>query len=308
MDPTAQQFFDYLKDAIYEPEHAKLDPKDVPEDFRNFAKGLIYYVTSVREASVLATDIARGELNTSPLSPGNEVAAGVKSLQAALRHLTWQTQQVAKGDYNQKVSFMGDFSEAMNYMISQLAERHESMQQEIKLGHEQFEALTAEVSELESSAFYDPATNTYNRRFGMNKLNEWLEEKREFVICFIDLDNLKFVNDEFGHNEGDVYILMATELLKQFSETGLVCRLGGDEFMIIDEGWTQQRAERRLAELRTNLLSANEHADIQYYHSMSYGVVEVVSGNDVIASELLGVADERMYSFKRAHKAERKTY
>jgi diguanylate cyclase (GGDEF)-like protein len=307
MDPVAQQFFDYLKKAIYEPEQAKLDPEDVPEEFRDFAKGLIYYVTSVHETTALANDLARGELNTSPLAPGNEVAAGMKSLQASLRHLSWQTQQVAKGDYNQKVSFMGDFSDAMNYMINQLAERYETMQQKIKLGREQFDALKAEARELESSAFYDPATNTFNRRFGMNKLSEWIDEKRDFVICFIDLDNLKFVNDEFGHNEGDRYILMATELLKLFSETGLVSRIGGDEFMIIDEGWTQRRAERRLAELRSILLSANE-SDARYHHSMSYGVVEVTPDNDISASDLLSVADERMYSFKRAHKAERKTH
>ena len=63
-------------------------------------------------------------------SPDNEIAASLKSLHASLKHLTWQAQQVAKGDYNQRVDFMGDFSIAFNNMIEQLNQRHMDNQEE----------------------------------------------------------------------------------------------------------------------------------------------------------------------------------
>ncbi|MDR1712874.1 MAG: diguanylate cyclase [Coriobacteriales bacterium] len=301
MDPVAQIFFDYLRDVIYRPEQAELDPEEVPEGFRDLAKGLLYYVHSVREASTLASDIARGDLSTSPLSPGNEVAANLKSLQASLRHLTWQMQQVAAGDFSQRVSFMGDFASAVNHMIEQLEQRRSAYVAEIESGHER-------NRELLEISYNDEATNTYNRRFGMEKLVQWLDEGRNFSICFIDLDNLKYVNDEFGHNEGDVYILMVTDLLRQFAPEGLVCRLGGDEFMILADGWAKDAALRRLSELRSQLLAENDKPDNQYHHSMSYGVVEIDESNRLSSSDLLSLADERMYDFKRAHKAERKVY
>ncbi|MDR2196800.1 MAG: GGDEF domain-containing protein [Coriobacteriales bacterium] len=308
MDPIAQKLFDYLKDAIYRPAKAALDPEEIPEDFRDLARGLVYYVESVREVTTLADDIARGELNTSPLSPGNEVASGMKSLQASLRHLTWQTQQVAKGDYQQRVSFMGDFSEAMNDMIEQLDKRRQEMTHEIEAGHEKNEALMADVDKLTAISYRDPATGIYNRRFGMETLEKWRDEGQGFIICFIDLDNLKYVNDEFSHAQGDAYIALAVDLLQGFDSNAYVCRIGGDEFMILARGWDEEPANERMATLRNEMLSINERPETRYHHSMSYGIVAVGQSDPRPSSELLTIADERMYQFKRAHKAERKVY
>jgi diguanylate cyclase (GGDEF)-like protein len=370
----------------------------------------MYYVQSVREASVLAADIAQGDLDTNPLSPGNEVAAGLKSLQASLRHLTWQTQQIAKGDYKQRVSFMGDFSEALNNMVTQLDERRSALEkaieaQEIKSQALQrsiavFEDITAQMSQLiivldketkqellrthslkqvllepstegqlfewlgeqlvsdrcalkvtrdmelsfdggfqsfsvqqhpyiwgeqeavvfiftdttasrlalsslEKIAKYDPLTESYSRHFGMMTFNQWLEQRQEFALSFIDLDNLKYVNDEFGHNEGDAYILEVAQLLRRFADDAMLCRLGGDEFMLLARGWSEKAAERRLENLRSELIKGNDAPSSRYKRSMSYGVVGVTASNEQHASELLSTADEKMYFYKRAHKAER---
>ncbi|MDR1421925.1 MAG: GGDEF domain-containing protein [Coriobacteriales bacterium] len=307
-NPTAQRLFDYLRDAIYHPTKASLDPDELPEDFRDFGRGLVYYVQSIREATILAEDIARGDLNTSPLSPGNEVASGLKSLQASLRHLTWQTQQVAKGDYQQRVSFMGDFSEAMNDMIAELDAQRRELLNEVQTAHEESEALQSDVSRLTDISNQDPATGVYNRRFGMDVLEKWLAARREFVICFVDLDNLKYVNDEFGHAEGDAYISLAVELLLSFSRQTYVCRIGGDEFMLLTADWPEDSALERMAELRSQMIALNEQPGNLYHHSMSFGIIAIDASNTRTPGELLTIADERMYSFKRAHKAERKVY
>jgi diguanylate cyclase (GGDEF)-like protein len=364
----------------------------------------------VRETTTLASDIAQGDLDTNPLSPGNEVAAGLKSLQASLRHLTWQTQQIAKGDYKQRVSFMGDFSEALNNMVQQLDERRTALEQAVEVSERKsqalqrgiavFEDITAqmsqliivlnkdskeellrnhpveevllnpstepqlyewlgaqladdrcglkttsdmeltfeggfqafsveqhpyiwgdneavvfiftdvtasrrELSDLEEIAKYDPLTGVYSRHYGMLTFNQWLENHVEFSLCFIDMDNLKYVNDKFGHNEGDAYILMVAEQLRAFSDDSVLCRLGGDEFMLLARDWAASAAEERLERLRDKLVAKNDEPDSLYNHSMSYGVVGVTKASKLPASELLSMADEKMYFYKRAHKAQR---
>lgn len=67
-------------------------------------------------------DLAQGKLDTSP-PPRNSLINPFKQLQSDLLHLTWQIQQIAEGDYEQKVSFSGDFSEAFNKMITSLREK-----------------------------------------------------------------------------------------------------------------------------------------------------------------------------------------
>ena len=123
MDRVASTLFEYLRRVIYDSANAKLTIEDLPEDFQDFGRGLKYFVDCVMEIKGLALALSRGELGSKPPSPGNEIASSLKSLQASLRHLTWQTQQIADGDYQQHVEFMGDFDTAFNSMIRQLEER-----------------------------------------------------------------------------------------------------------------------------------------------------------------------------------------
>ncbi|MCL2708676.1 MAG: ATP-binding protein [Defluviitaleaceae bacterium] len=119
----ADTFYNYLSDVIYEPDNAYLDLDGIPEDFRDFGRGLRFFAECVMEAKVLANSLSKGDLTGRLPSSGNEIASPLKSLHASLRHLTWQTQQVAMGDYQQRVNFLGDFSAAFNSMATQLEER-----------------------------------------------------------------------------------------------------------------------------------------------------------------------------------------
>jgi diguanylate cyclase (GGDEF)-like protein len=403
--------FNYLRDAIYNPAAANLDVEKLPEDFRDYGKGLRYYTACVAEVTALANALSKGDLNGASVSRGNELAAPLKALNASLRHLTWQSQQVAKGDYKQRVDFMGDFAGAFNAMIEQLDQQRKALLEEIENGRRKtqalaqsnslFEAITEQISQwiivmdresgewlynnheieniladptcepllrlwlerrgikedeiagaeraemelpcaggsqyfsvaiyplhwherealafvlsdvssekahlrrLETVAYRDTLTKVYNRHYGMEVLGEWLAKGWVFAICFVDIDNLKYVNDKFGHAEGDRYIVCVVEVLRLFSEDALICRLGGDEFMLLMQNWTMRAAEKRLEELRELLVQRNDNPDALYSHSMSYGVIETSRGNPFSASELLGMADEKMYEYKRAHKAER---
>jgi len=122
-DKTADLIFQYLKDTIYSPDEARLDIEDLPESFADVGKGLLYLNRMINETRELSKELAAGNLNCDVPPPDNEIAAPLKMLHASLKHLTWQTQTVAKGNYNQRVDFMGEFSAAFNEMITQLQRR-----------------------------------------------------------------------------------------------------------------------------------------------------------------------------------------
>jgi len=123
MDRIAEILFDYLRNVIYEPEKASMDIESLPDAFKDLGKGLEFFGCCVIEARALAQALSKGDLNGDVPPSYNEIAAPLKSLHASLRHLTWQAQQIAKGDFQQRVDFMGDFSKSFNAMAQQLEER-----------------------------------------------------------------------------------------------------------------------------------------------------------------------------------------
>ncbi|MCL2346012.1 MAG: hypothetical protein FWC58_09210, partial [Desulfobulbus sp.] len=146
-----------MRDALYYPNRAQLDPASLPEDFREFGEGLVCFVEMLNETRKLATSLSRGDLSCPLPKPDNEIASNLKSLHATLKHLTWQTRQVANGDYKQRISFMGDFADAFNQMVVQLKERQDALLGEIETIQKQrrdlersnnlFEIITDRLSE-----------------------------------------------------------------------------------------------------------------------------------------------------------------
>ena len=405
MNPAASLFFEYLRKAIYSPKEAHLSLDDLPDDFKDFGKGLQFFVMQTLEAKELMAALAKGDLNSVQVSRGNEIAAPMKSLQSSLMHLTWQAKQIAKGDYKQRVDFMGEFSDAFNTMVTQLGERQKALEEQIILIKQKREQLSqsnhvlsalvqlmpvqiivisreageilllnevakaasatdekyigtiiklirerkkagtgkdvyAEVSlqgtyrylciksffvdwsgkdavvlvimdesesnkkirELELDAYRDSLTLLYNRTFGMITLDKWVREKRHFVVVFADLDSLKFVNDVYGHSEGDYYIINAGKHLSTVSPEAVVCRLGGDEFMMLIPHMDYYTVYNSMNEIYENLAHDDHLKGKTFTYSISYGMVEIGPDNILTVKDILNIADERMYENKRIRK------
>ena len=124
---AADILYSYLHDIIYRPSNASLDISRLPQEFTVFGRSLEAFGKMITEARDLAKELAAGNLNCRLPPPSNEIASPLKMLHASLKHLSWQTQQVAKGDYSQKVSFMGAFSDAFNNMTEQLAQKQKTI-------------------------------------------------------------------------------------------------------------------------------------------------------------------------------------
>ena len=128
---AAEVLSNFLNDVVSNlpnSSHAVLNINELPDDFRELGKKVKFLGKCVRETGALADNLSKGILTGKLPSRRNIIAAPLKSLHASLKHLTWQTRQIAQGDYNQRVDFMGEFSASFNRMVEQLSERDALLQ------------------------------------------------------------------------------------------------------------------------------------------------------------------------------------
>ena len=405
MNHMADILFEYLRDIFYDASKAELDIDKLDEDFATLGKGLVFFAKCFSEYNAFAAAMAVGDLSVPPPPPENELASPLKSLNASLKHITWQTQQVAAGDYSQRVDFKGEFADAFNSMIRQLAERRQQLQNEFETIRKKTEALESgshllinitkqipqqiivadsdtreilflnnaakrtmnkhsgnldrlletiightdlnsgkneeieyseedmihylsvisyklewhnksatafviqdistekqHIMELEGYAYRDALTHLFNRFAGMLTLNKWLEQNKTFALVFADLDELKKINDIYGHIEGDRYIVSAAACLNGISLDAVACRIGGDEFMVLIPDADCSEADNRMCAALERLAGDEYLKDKEFEYHFSYGIVEVGADDPHPASELLSLADERMYAHKKASK------
>lgn len=156
--------------------------------------------------------------------------------------------------------------------------------------------------EMEGLAFYDALTGLHNRYYIMQVLDKWLEEGSQFCLTFIDLDNLKFANDAFGHEEGDRYIKQAAGTLAAVDGVKELARIGGDEFLLLVKNCTQKELEHILEEKRYNLLHRGMAASASYRKSFSYGIIDTDKFESRNKSLMLREADKLMYEYKMLNK------
>jgi PAS domain-containing protein len=111
-------------------------PDDIPDsaEYAETLRQLAQYFASIQRFTIA---LSNGDLSQSLQDVTGPVAGGLKSLQTGLRHLTWQTKQIAAGDFSLSVDFMGDFSAAFNTMVADLGSAHGQLQQtNMELTHE----------------------------------------------------------------------------------------------------------------------------------------------------------------------------
>lgn len=154
---------------------------------------------------------------------------------------------------------------------------------------------------LASKVYHDPGTGIKNRLFFKEYMEMVLREEQDATLCYLDLDGLKYVNDKYGHLEGDAYIQNFVELIKaNFRSEDTFARIGGDEFCLVLSGSIGELIERKMAEILRNF-QTGDYAE--YQCSFSYGIVNIEgSDNHMSYDEILQKADETMYECKRRNK------
>jgi diguanylate cyclase (GGDEF)-like protein len=160
---------------------------------------------------------------------------------------------------------------------------------------------------LEKLAHYDPLTNCYSRGYGLNLLEEQLKlarrKKTPILLIYLDIDNLKYINDAFGHQEGDKVLQEAVKLFKStLREVDIICRLGGDEFLLIFPENSLDDAPIIRERLSKNLKKLNQSLNKLYQLNFSFGLSYYDPLNPQPMDELIRIADEEMYEEKERKK------
>jgi diguanylate cyclase (GGDEF)-like protein len=169
--------------------------------------------------------------------------------------------------------------------------------------------VEAEVASL-SLAIGDELTGLANRR-GFEMLGERLvraARRLDLPLCAIyaDLDNMKPINDTYGHEAGDRALIEVADVLgSSLRASDLVARLGGDEFCALLVGAAAQAAPTLIARVEGALDDRNAAADRPWALSMSLGLAESPPGDETPLWDLVAEADARMFDAKRAKKAAR---
>ena len=114
----------------------RIAASSLPEEALPLVHAVNRLVGFMEELAVFVLPLAHGELSTPMPSPDNAMAAPFVELHQHLSRLTWQAGEIARGDYSQRVDFMGDFSQAFNSMVQQLAEREQRLKAEIERRHD----------------------------------------------------------------------------------------------------------------------------------------------------------------------------
>ncbi|MBA7561707.1 hypothetical protein ES708_03347 [subsurface metagenome] len=159
--------------------------------------------------------------------------------------------------------------------------------------------------ELKRLAHYDTLTGAYDRGYGLGLLQRQLKlskrDKSPLLLAYCDLDNLKDVNDEFGHEEGDRAMVQVAKLFKSIlREVDIITRMGGDEFLLIflDSSLNEIAIIRK--RLNRELARLNHISKKPYKIEFSTGFSNYDPANPQSMDELIRIADENMYKEKKS--------
>jgi diguanylate cyclase (GGDEF)-like protein/PAS domain S-box-containing protein len=163
-------------------------------------------------------------------------------------------------------------------------------------------------AKLREAAVTDDLTGLFNRRgfttISEKQLNLAKRHERRLALLYLDLDNLKLINDKLGHKEGDRALRDFANLLKKsFRESDIIARIGGDEFAVLLTEMTDS-ADMAIDHLKDNIKRMNDRISRTYPLSVSIGFAFYNPGMKVSIDKLISLADAAMYEEKKSKKIE----
>lgn len=132
-------------------------------------------------------------------------------------------------------------------------------------------------------------------------------EDFKFGFAMIDLNNLKLINDNYGHDKGDIAIMDLSRIVCKIFAHSPVFRIGGDEFVVVLKDRDYRNIDDLVAQFKEELedLSSNKRLEPWKRISAAIGYALYDKENDKNTSSVLSRADQEMYKCKRAMKATR---
>jgi diguanylate cyclase (GGDEF)-like protein/PAS domain S-box-containing protein len=161
--------------------------------------------------------------------------------------------------------------------------------------------------QLRALSLIDDLTGLYNRRGFMALAEHHLkianQKKKSVMLIFTDLDNLKRINDDFGHSVGDHALIKTTNILKTtFRQSDIIARIGGDEFVVLTSDIKTTSAQDLYMRLQKRLDAFNQTGKHSYVLKLSVGWAYSSPKEPQNIRKLLSIADRSMYKHKQSKK------
>ncbi|MGE2737402.1 diguanylate cyclase domain-containing protein [Mycolicibacterium vaccae] len=165
-------------------------------------------------------------------------------------------------------------------------------------------ALELVTEEIRQLSLTDDLTGLSNRRGFFHRAEEELRRScaagGRCLLAFLDIDNLKWVNDTHGHDAGDALLTAVARVLRSVLEpAALIARLSGDEFCVLVTDAVQEPADLK-AQMLDAVARFNDLEKVEHQLSVSVGVIAVSAADAGSLDELLTRADELMYADKKS--------
>ena len=157
---------------------------------------------------------------------------------------------------------------------------------------------------LQNLSLIDDLTGLHNRRGFLALAEQHLRmilRKGAALLIYLDLDDLKLINDSYGHLEGNRALIVTANVLRAcFRQSDILARLGGDEFCVLMTDAGQDSAQQVRKRLHQRADSINALSSWRFRLSLSVGIADVPVVHQPSLDELLRVADAHMYEEKRS--------
>lgn len=163
---------------------------------------------------------------------------------------------------------------------------------------------------VSEDASMDELTGIFNRRAGREQIQILLDrakqENKPVSLTLCDVNELKHVNDFYGHLEGDRMLCQVAKALREgIGEEDIVCRFSGDEFVVLFYGKNRETAEESLEQILLTLQNERISSAMGYEMSFSYGTEEIFPEEGCDLYDALRRTDAKMYTQKRSYRIQR---
>lgn len=165
---------------------------------------------------------------------------------------------------------------------------------------EKLEQKTQEVSDIKSKSRQDTLTGLWNRAYTEETVNQFIEQGVHGALMMLDMDNFKAINDTYGHIAGDSTLKMLADTLRKFSaENDVICRIGGDEFVVFINGITSKsEISSRASDIIADICDKINDCKFETNTSVSIGIAQIPEDGTEF-SRLYNSADKALYHVKQ---------
>lgn len=214
-----------------------------------------------------------------------------------LKQLTEAAENVDKGNYDYKLTYFKDDE------VGKLTKTFKHLVDDFKkhIGDLNYKVFTDALTHIKNKAAFTAACNEIQEQIDNKSL------KQPFAVGIFDCNNLKYINDVFGHEKGDIYLRKASSAICNVFVHSPVFRIGGDEFAVILRNFDYEHRESLLKQFEATTTEINASTKNKWETvDIAVGIADFDETSDQYISDVVRRADRIMYENKQKLKAGRR--